>query len=127
MTKADARILVVDDEAAMRRMVRRMLHQLGYDNVDENDGTTVLTGLKRYAYDLVICDWQMAPNSGLEVLEFVRADPDLKALPFILLTAETTAAAVTAALNTGATEYIAKPFSAQTLATKVERVLAQKG
>jgi two-component system chemotaxis response regulator CheY len=127
MTKADARILVVDDEAAMRRMVRRMLHQLGYDNVDENDGTTVLTGLKRYAYDLVICDWQMAPNSGLEVLEFVRADPDLKALPFILLTAETTAAAVTAALNTGATDYIAKPFSAQTLATKVERVLAPKG
>ena len=127
MTTSDARILVVDDEAAMRRMVLRMLHRLGYANVEENDGKTVLNKLKLYPYDLVICDWRMAPNTGLEVLEFVRADPDLKALPFILLTAETTDAAVTAALSTGASDYIAKPFSAQTLATKVERVLARKG
>ena len=124
MTKADVRILVVDDEAAMRRMVRRMLHQLGYASVDEDDGTTVLSRLKAYPYDLIICDWRMTPNTGLDVLQFVRSDPVLKALPFILLTAETAADAVTAAVSTGASDYIAKPFSAQTLASKVERVLA---
>lgn len=126
MTKPEARILVVDDEAHMRRTVRRMLHHIGYANVEENDGTTVLQTLKLYPYDLVICDWQMEPNSGIEVLTFLRADPDLKDTPFIMLTGENTATAVTAAVSTGASDYIAKPFSTQTLASKVERVLTPK-
>jgi len=126
VTNPEARILLVDDEAHMRRTVRRMLHHMGYVNVDENDGTSVLQTLKLYTYDLVICDWQMEPNSGLEVLAFVRGDPDLKNLPFIMLTGETHATAVTAAVSNGASDYIAKPFSTQTLAAKVERVLARK-
>ncbi len=124
MAKAEARILLVDDEAHMRRTVRRMLHHLGYTNVEENDGRTVLDKLKLYPYDLVICDWRMEPTTGIEVLEFVRADPDLKDLKFIMLTGETAASSVVDAITKGASDYIAKPFSARTLAEKVERVLA---
>jgi two-component system chemotaxis response regulator CheY len=126
VTNPETRILVVDDEAQMRRTVRRMLHHMGYANVEENDGKTVLQTLKLYPYDLVICDWQMEPNSGLEVLQFVRGDENLKDLPFIMLTGETNATAVTAAVSTGANDYSAKPFSTQTLASKVERVLGSK-
>ncbi len=126
MTKLDARILVVDDEPAVRRTIRRMLVHLGYRNIDENDGTSILGTLKSHPYDLVICDWQMAPHTGLDVLEFVRGDNDLKSLPFIMLTGETAAAAVTAAASSGASDYIAKPFSTRTLGTKVERALAPK-
>jgi two-component system chemotaxis response regulator CheY len=124
MAGSEAKILIVDDEAHMRRMVRRMLHQIGFLNVDENDGTTVLQTLKNYRYDLVICDWQMTPTPGIEVLEFVRADADLKALPFIMLTGENTSTGVLAAVNAGTHDYITKPFSLQTLRAKVERVLA---
>jgi two-component system chemotaxis response regulator CheY len=123
MAKSPARILIVDDQAAMRRTVRRMLMDLGYANIEENDGRTVLEMLKEERFDLVICDWQMEPHSGLEVLQFVRADRHLKGLPFIMLTGETTADAVAAAASTGASDYIAKPFSRQTLATRVERLL----
>ncbi len=125
MAKSDVRILLVDDEAHMRRTVRRMLHHLGYEHIDENDGKTVLNTLKLYPYDLLICDWQMEPTPGIEVLEFVRADPDLKDLKFIMLTGETAATSVTDAISKGASDYIAKPFSTQTLASKVERVLAK--
>ncbi len=125
MPDSEAKILVVDDDPQVRRTLRRMLHHVGFPNVDENDGKTVLDTLKRHRYDLVICDLQMAPHSGLEVLEFVRADDDLKALPFIMLTGDATEAAVAAAVAMGASDYIAKPFSPQTLATKVERLLVR--
>ena|SRR5579871_2450109 len=120
---SEARILLVDDEAHMRRTVRRMLHHLGYSNVEENDGKSVFNKLKLYPYDLVICDWKMEPHTGIEVLQFVRADPDLKGLRFIMLTGEVAEALVVEAAKTGADDYIAKPFSAQTLANKVKRLL----
>ena len=124
MTKSEARILVVDAVPHMRRTLRRMLRHLGYPNVEENDGTTVLNRVKLYPYDLVICDLRMEPQSGLDVLEFVRGDPDLKDLPFILLTGAAVETTVTAAMTIGASDFIAKPFSAQTLGDKVERLLA---
>ncbi|MEJ0069657.1 MAG: response regulator [Pseudomonadota bacterium] len=93
MPDSAARVLVVDDEAQMRRMIRRMLNQVGVRNVDENDGKSVLQALKNHRYDLIICDWQMAPTPGIEVLEFVRDDPDLKLLPFIMLTGDNTSPA----------------------------------
>jgi two-component system chemotaxis response regulator CheY len=104
--RSDARILLVDDEVHMRRTVRRMLHSLGYPIVEESDGAMVLETLKLNRHDLVICDWRMEPHSGLEVLRYLRADPDLKNMPFIMLTGETAAAAVIEAVSSGASDYI---------------------
>jgi len=122
---ADIRILVVDDQLHMRRMVRRMLIHLGYTTIEENDGKTVLQTLKLYRYHLVICDWQMEPTSGLEVLTFVRSDDGLRDTPFIMLTGENTSDAVQAAIKAGAQGYIAKPVSLQTLGSTIERVLGK--
>jgi two-component system chemotaxis response regulator CheY len=101
-----------------------MLRQIGFRTVEENDGTSVLQALKNSRYDLVICDWQMTPTPGIEVLEFVRADADLKALRFIMLTGENTSDAVLKAVDMGTDDYIAKPFSVQTLKDKILRVLS---
>jgi two-component system chemotaxis response regulator CheY len=126
MGDSEVRILVVDDESNIRRMVLRMLRQIGFKNVDENDGKTVLQAIKQRHYDLVICDWQMQPTRGIEVLEFLRADPDLKKLPFIMLTGHNTSESVRAAVDAGTQGYITKPFSVQTLSASVERVLATR-
>ncbi len=126
MTNSAARILIVDDERQMRRTLLRMLHHLGYANVDENDGKTVMDKALLCQYDLLICDWQMQPHTGLDVLQFVRGDPGLKNLPFIMLTGESGEEKVVTAAVTGANDYIVKPFSNHTLSTKVERVLAAR-
>jgi two-component system chemotaxis response regulator CheY len=126
MSDSEVRILIVDDEPNIRRMVLRMLRQIGFPNVDENDGKTVLQAIKQRHYDLIICDWQMQPTRGIDVLEFVRADPDLKTLPFIMLTGQNTSESVLAAVNAGTQGYIMKPFSVQTLSANVERVLATR-
>jgi two-component system chemotaxis response regulator CheY len=126
MPNSNARILVVDDELHTRRMICRILRQVGFDNLDENDGTTVFQALKANKLDLVICDWWMTPAPGIEVLQFVRADPDLKDLPFIMLTGENTSEAVVAAMHAGVDGYVTKPCSMQTLRTKVERALSIK-
>jgi two-component system chemotaxis response regulator CheY len=126
MPNSDKRILVVDDELYTRRMICRILRQIGFEKLDENDGKTVFQALKTNKLDLVICDWWMTPAPGIEVLQFVRADADLKHLPFIMLTGENTSEAVVAAMNAGVDGYVTKPCSVQTLRTKVERALSIK-
>lgn len=118
-------ILIVDDYKTMVRIVRNLLNQLGFQNVDEaNDGATALTKLRARRFGLVISDWAMEPMNGLELLQQVRADPDLKTLPFIMITAENRKERVAKAEQAGANGYIVKPFTAETLNDRIARVMS---
>ena len=116
-------ILVVDDYQTMVRIIRNLLKQLGFEDVDDaSDGSAALTKLKERRYGLVISDWNMEPMTGYELLQKVRADEGLKATPFIMVTAESKTDNVIAAKKAGVNNYIVKPFNAQTLRTKIEAV-----
>ena len=117
-------ILVVDDYKTMLRIVRNLLQQLGFADVDEAaDGHAALVNLKQKPFGLVISDWNMQPMNGLDLLRAVRADAALRHLPFIMITAESRAENLLAAQEAGASDYIIKPFNAETLRTKIQSVL----
>ncbi len=117
-------ILIVDDYKTMLRIIRNLLQQLGFSNVDEaTDGTMALSKLRERPYGLVISDWNMQPMTGLELLREVRADAQLKATPFIMITAESKTENVIAAKEVGVSNYIVKPFNAETLKAKISSVL----
>ena len=117
-------ILIVDDYKTMLRIIRNLLKQLGFNNVDEaTDGAHALTKLRDKDYGLVISDWNMEPMSGLQLLKEVRADAKMKELPFIMVTAESKSENVIAAKQAGVSNYIVKPFNAATLKTKLNAVI----
>lgn len=116
-------ILVVDDYQTMIRIIRNLLKQLGFEDVDEAaDGGAALDKLRAKRYGLIISDWNMEPMTGYELLRHVRADEGLKTTPFIMVTAESKTENVIAAKKAGVDNYIVKPFNAQTLRTKIEAV-----
>lgn len=116
-------ILVVDDFATMRRIVKNILRQLGYTNtVEADDGTTALEKLKSEHVDFVITDWNMPKMTGLELLKTIRADPDLKHLPVLMVTAEALQENIVAAAKAGVNNYVVKPFDAKTLAEKMNKI-----
>jgi len=117
-------ILIVDDYKTMLRIVRNLLKQLGFDNVEEaTDGSSALAKLRDKPYGLVISDWNMEPMTGIQLLREVRADAKLKALPFIMVTAESKSENVIVAREAGVSNYIVKPFNAATLKQKLTTVL----
>ena len=117
-------ILIVDDYKTMLRIIRNLLKQLGFDNVDEaTDGSGALSKLRDKEFNLIISDWNMEPMSGLQLLKEVRADVKLKDLPFIMITAESKSENVIAAKEAGVSNYIVKPFNAATLKGKLTAVL----
>jgi two-component system chemotaxis response regulator CheY len=117
-------ILIVDDYKTMLRIIRNLLKQLGFENVDEaTDGSAALHKLREKNYGLVISDWNMEPMTGLQLLREVRADAKLKNLPFIMITAESKTENVIAAREAGVNNYIVKPFNADTLKQKLTAVL----
>jgi two-component system chemotaxis response regulator CheY len=117
-------ILIVDDYKTMLRIIRNLLKQLGFDNVDEaTDGSSALQKLRDRDFGLVISDWNMEPMSGLQLLKEVRADMKLKEMPFIMITAESKSENVIAAKEAGVSNYIVKPFNAATLKGKLSAVL----
>ena len=116
-------ILVVDDYSTMIRIIRNLLKQLGFENVDDaSDGSAALAKMQTKRYGLVISDWNMEPMTGYELLKEVRADPGLNKTPFIMVTAESKTENVIAAKKAGVNNYIVKPFNAQTLKTKIDAV-----
>ena len=116
-------ILVVDDYQTMIRIIRNLLKQLGFDDVDDaSDGSAALTKLKEKKYGLVISDWNMEPMTGYELLKEVRSDDQLRTTPFIMVTAESKTENVIAAKKAGVNNYIVKPFNAQTLKSKIDAV-----
>jgi two-component system chemotaxis response regulator CheY len=119
-------VLVVDDYNTMIRIIRNLLKQLGFEDVDDaSDGSAALTKMREKKYGLVISDWNMEPMTGYELLKEVRADPGLNKTPFIMVTAESKTENVIAAKKAGVNNYIVKPFNAQTLKTKIEAVFAE--
>jgi two-component system, chemotaxis family, chemotaxis protein CheY len=118
-------VLVVDDYSTMVRIIRNLLKQLGFENVDDaSDGAAALAKMRAKKYGLVISDWNMEPMTGYELLKQVRADPAIRQVPFIMVTAESKTENVIAAKKAGANNYIIKPFNAQTLRDKIQSVFA---
>ena len=120
------RVLVVDDYKTMVRIIRNLLKQLNFNNVDEaSDGSTALRKLREGKFGLVVSDWNMEPMTGLQLLKEVRSDNALKDLPFIMVTAESKTENVVAAKQAGVSNYIVKPFNATTLKSKISSVLGE--
>jgi two-component system chemotaxis response regulator CheY len=118
------KILVVDDFATMRKVIRNLLKQSGYENIVEaEDGVNALKILKSQKIDFVVSDWNMPNMSGLELLKAVRADEDLNTLPFLMVTAEALQENVVAAVKAGVSNYIVKPFTSETLDEKIKKIM----
>lgn len=118
------KILVVDDFATMRKVIRNLLKQVGYENIVEaEDGVIALKTLKSQKIDLVVSDWNMPNMTGLELLKAVRSDEELKSTPFLMVTAEALQDNVLAAVKAGVSNYIVKPFTAETLNDKITKIL----
>lgn len=119
-------ILIVDDYKTMLRIIKNLLNQLGFDNIDEaTDGGMAFNKMKERSYGLVISDWNMEPITGMDLLKQVRGDEKLKNTPFIMITAESKTENVVAAKQAGVNNYIVKPFNAETLKGKLVSVLGQ--
>jgi two-component system chemotaxis response regulator CheY len=117
-------VLIVDDYKTMLRIVKNLLNQIGFTNVDEaEDGSSALQKVRAKEYGLIISDWNMQPMTGLQLLQEVRADAKLKHIPFIMVTAESKTENVIAAKQAGVNNYIVKPFNAATLKGKIATVL----
>ncbi|HEY3730296.1 MAG TPA: chemotaxis response regulator CheY [Steroidobacteraceae bacterium] len=120
-------ILVVDDFSTMRRIIKNLLHDLGYANVTEaDDGNTALPLLKGGNFDFLITDWNMPGMPGLELLKQVRADPRLGKMPVLMLTAEAKREQIVEAVQAGVSGYVIKPFTAATLKEKIDKILAAR-
>ena len=119
----DMKILVVDDFSTMRRIIRNLLRDLGFTNVSEaDDGSTALPMLQNGRFDLLITDWNMPGMQGLDLLKAVRSDERLRPLPVLMVTAESKRDQIVAAAQAGINGYIVKPFTAQTLKEKLEKI-----
>lgn len=122
------RVLIVDDYKTMLRIMRNLLKQLSFENVEEAiDGTAALEKLREFngEFGLVISDWNMEPMTGIQLLRELRGDDELKQTPFIMVTAESKSENVIAAKEAGVSNYIVKPFNAETLKSKMESVLGE--
>ncbi|MDF0606284.1 chemotaxis response regulator CheY [Neisseriaceae bacterium TC5R-5] len=123
MSDKNIKFLVVDDFSTMRRIVRNLLKELGFTNVDEaEDGQVALHKLKTQSFDFVVSDWNMPNMTGIELLKAVRADPQLKHLPFMMITAEAKRENIIEAAMAGASGYIVKPFTAATMEEKMAKI-----
>jgi len=121
------RVLVVDDFPTMRRIVRSLLRQLGFENVDEaENGEDALKKLRSTEYGLVISDWNMPVMEGLELLKHIRNDHQLKDIPFLMVTAEAEKEKVIEAIKSGVDNYIVKPFTGEVLKEKLEKIAQKK-
>ena len=124
MPNSNLNVLIVDDYKTMLRIIRNLLKQIDFENVEEaSDGIEALAKLQAGNFDLIISDWNMEPMTGLQLLQHVRADPKLKSTPFIMVTAESKTENVIVAKQAGVSNYIVKPFNAETLRAKIQKVL----
>lgn len=128
MPDPSMKFLVVDDFSTMRRIVRNLLKELGFNNVDEaEDGVVALQKLERGDFEFVVTDWNMPNMDGLTLLQSIRKSPDLKHLPVLMITAEAKKENIIAAAQAGASGYIVKPFTAATLSEKLQKIFEKLG
>ncbi|QDW67765.1 response regulator [Luteimonas granuli] len=122
------RVLIVDDFSTMRRIIKNLLSDLGFNNsVEAEDGHSALAVLRRETIELVVTDWNMPGMSGIELLRAIRADPQLRPLPVLMVTAEAKREQIIEAAQTGVNGYIIKPFTAQTLEEKLGKIFERLG
>jgi two-component system, chemotaxis family, chemotaxis protein CheY len=127
MSDPKMKFLVVDDFSTMRRIVRNLLKELGFANVDEaEDGAVALQKLQAGGFDFVVTDWNMPNMDGLQLLQAIRSTPDLKHLPVLMITAEAKKENIIAAAQAGASGYIVKPFTAGTLSEKLSKIFEKQ-
>jgi two-component system chemotaxis response regulator CheY len=128
MVDKNLKFLVVDDFPTMRRIVRSLLKELGFNNVEEaEDGVAALTRLKAGGVDFIVSDWNMPNMTGIELLKAIRADDALKGLPLLMITAEAKKENIIEAAQAGASGYIVKPFTAATLEEKLTKIFEKHG
>jgi two-component system chemotaxis response regulator CheY len=122
------RVLIVDDFSTMRRIIKNLLSDLGFNNsVEAEDGHSALAVLRRETIELVVTDWNMPGMSGIELLRAIRADPQLRPLPVLMVTAEAKREQIIEAAQSGVNGYIIKPFTAQTLEEKLGKIFERLG
>ena len=123
MADPNMKILVVDDFSTMRRIVRNLLKELGFSNVDEaEDGVDALKKLRADTFDFVVSDWNMPNMTGIDLLREIRKDNALKHLPVLMVTAEAKKENIIEAAQAGASGYVVKPFTAITLDEKLKKI-----
>lgn len=128
MADKNLRFLVVDDFSTMRRIVRNLLKEIGFNNVEEaEDGMDALNKLRTGPFDFVVSDWNMPNMDGLELLQSIRADGDLGNIPVLMVTAEAKKENIIAAAQAGASGYVVKPFTAATLEEKLSKIFEKYG
>ncbi|MBU2977981.1 chemotaxis response regulator CheY [Alteromonas sp. C1M14] len=122
------KILVVDDFSTMRRIIKNLLKDLGFSNIQEaDDGSTALPMLQQGDFDFVVTDWNMPGMQGIDLLRAIRADDKLKHLPVLMVTAEAKKEQIVAAAQAGVNGYVVKPFTAATLKEKLEKIFERLG
>lgn len=127
MPDLSIRILIVDDMSTMRRIIKNTLKQLGYQNMEEaEDGQQALGKLRQESFGFVVSDWNMPNMNGLDLLKAIRQDPELKTLPVMLVTAEAKKENILEAIQSGVSNYVVKPFTADTLKEKIDRIFEPK-
>ena len=120
------KVLIVDDFATMRRILRNILKQIGFTNISEaDDGNTALKALKKEKFDLILCDWNMPEMPGIDLLKTLKADEQLKDIPFVMVTAEAQKDNIIEAVKEGVSNYIIKPFTAETINEKLNKVFSK--
>jgi two-component system, chemotaxis family, chemotaxis protein CheY len=123
MFNPEMEVLIVDDASAMRRIIRGLLKELGFKNMREaENGELALEKLKKKKADFVVSDWNMPVMTGIDLLKAIRADNDLKTTPVLLVTAEANPESIVEAVQSGVNNYIVKPFNAQTLQEKLNKI-----
>ena len=116
-------ILVVDDFATMRKIIKNLLHELGFTNITEaDDGTTALPMLKKYEFDFLVTDWIMPRMQGIDLVKEIRKDPNLSSLPVLMVTAEAKREHIVEAAKAGVNGYVVKPFTTQLLKKKIDMI-----
>jgi two-component system, chemotaxis family, chemotaxis protein CheY len=117
------KVMIVDDFATMRRILRNILKQIGFKNIIEaEDGKHALKELKKEKVDLIMCDWNMPEMPGIELLKNVRSDDELKKIPFVMVTAEAQKDNILEAVKSGVSNYVVKPFTAETITEKLNKI-----
>lgn len=128
MPNQDLKFLVVDDFSTMRRIVKNLLKELGFNNVEEaEDGVDALKKMQSSHFDFIITDWNMPNMDGLELLKAIRAEPKFTALPVLMVTAEAKKENIIAAAQAGASNYVVKPFTAAILEEKLNKIFEKLG
>ena len=117
-------VLVVEDAIFVRNFIMIALRTIGISNITEADnGKSALAELKKNNIDLVLSDWHMPEMEGIDLLQAMRADEKLKHIPFLMLTSDVSQDNVRDAIESGVSDFLAKPFRHAPLIQKVKRLL----